>query len=151
MVNANFFAQADQLDKQVQDGEISGVTAWPLEGEAEVKEVRADYKDGKQYFFIKLLGDKGNREFAIKIPAPADKEAAKFMGMQKIYATIFALGGATPGKTSVGDAFTAAVDSVGSTVRFKLEEYTSWSDKYGKEFTNQSLASLELVEAGEFQ
>jgi hypothetical protein len=151
MANADFFAQVEQLDTDVQDGKISGIVTWPLEGHAELKDVRADYKDGKQYFFIKLIGDKGTREFAIKIPAPADKDAAKFMAMQKIYGTIFAVGGVVPGKTGVGEAFKAAHDAIGATVAYRLEEYTSFSEKHGKEFTNQALAGLAIVEAGEFQ
>ena len=151
-MDSKFFAQAEQLDTDVQEGKISGVTTWPLEGQAEVKDVRADYKDGKQYFFIKLIGDKGTREFAIRIPGPNDKEAAKFMAMQKIYGTIYALGGSTPGKTGVQAAFEAARDSIGETVAFRLEEYTSFSEKHGREFTNQSLAGLSLLgNAGEFQ
>jgi hypothetical protein len=151
MANSNFFAAAEQLDTDVQDGKITGIVTWPLEGQAELKEVRADYKDGKQFFFIKLIGDKGTREFAIKIPAPADKDAAKFMAMQKIYGTIFAVGGSIPGKTGVEDAFNAARDAIGATVAYRLEEYTSFSEKHGKEFTNQSLAGLSLVATGEFQ
>jgi hypothetical protein len=47
-------------------------------------------------------------------------------------------------------AYDLAIKNVGSQVNFKLEEYESFSEKHGKMFTNQSLASLELAEQGEF-
>ena len=74
------------------------------------------------------------------------------MAMQKIYGIIFTVGGSTPGKTSVEDAFNAAREAVGQDVFFKLEEYTSFSEKHGKHFTNQSLASLSIapVAVGDF-
>ena len=70
MANASFFASVEQLDTDVQEGKISGLVTWPMEGVAELKDIKADYKDGKQYFFVKLIGDKGMREVAIRIPTP---------------------------------------------------------------------------------
>lgn len=145
-----FFAGVNNIDSQVQNGEISGFVTWPLEGGATVQEVKADYKNGVPYFFIKLLHDsKGIREFALKVPQPQDKDAAKFMGMQRIYATLYPIGRSVPGKTSVQDAFAAASKSK-ARVNYKLEEYESFSEKHGKMFTNQSLASLTIVDDGDF-
>lgn len=152
MVDARFFAAANDIDQKVQEGEISGVTTWPLEGTCTLKEIKADYKDGKPYFFLKLVHPvKGTREMAVKVPMESDKDAAKFMGMQKIYATIYPLGKASPGKDSVQVAYQKALDAVGATLNYKMEEYESFSEKHGKMFTNQSLSALSICEeAGEF-
>lgn len=148
-MDSRFFAGANDIDKQVQNGEISGFIQWPLEGSATVQEIKADYKNGVPYFFIKLLHDsKGIREFALKVPQASDKDAAKFMGMQRIYATLYPIGGSTPGKTSVQDAF-AAASKVKPRVTYKLEEYEAFSEKHGKMFTNQSLAAI-ILEDGDF-
>lgn len=154
MVDARFFQGAEEANDKVQSGEISGFVQWPLDGTAKVDSLAADYKNGVPYLLIKLQHSvKGMREFALRIPQAQDKDTAKFMGMQKIYGTVYPIGKSTPGTHNVQAAFARAQENAGAMVKFRLEEYESFSEKHGKYFTNQSLTSLELVEGeteGEF-
>lgn len=143
-----FFGSLEALDNQVQAGEIAGYTAWPTEGVCEVLEVTAEHKNGKPYFGFKLRHPvKGVREFLVRVPQATDKDAAKFMGMQRIYATLYPISGSTPGKVTVQTAFESA-SKVQATMEFRLEEYESFSEKTGKSYTNQNLESLTLVSNG---
>lgn len=146
----NFFGQVEDISSQVKKGEIAGNISWPINGKARLVGVEKTYKTGNPYLVFKLTGENGLRDFFVKIPTSSDKDAAKFMGMQRIYKTLFLCGRSDPGTVAVGAAFENAQKAVGNTFTYELEEYEQVSSKNGQTYTNQSLSSLrpELQTAG---
>jgi hypothetical protein len=139
----------EEIDSKVSSGEITGAVSWPLEGEAEVVEVGDDVKQGKPYLTITMIHSvKGKQTFLVRVPVASDKQTAKFMGMQKIYATLFSLGGCVPAKNSPKEAFQSTQNKLKTSpirVRYKLSEYESVSPTTAKVFVNQSLETLTVV------
>lgn len=153
---SSFFMQADEIDQKVQSGEIAGFAAWELAGEAILESVKEEIKNGTNYLSFRLKGAKGPRDFLVKIPGAADKDTAKYMGTQKLYACIHSVIGATPGKISISAAWSKlkeALDEGPINVEYKLSEYESFSASTGKMYTNQSLEALALSvgESGEVE
>jgi hypothetical protein len=138
----NFFGQAEEISDKVKKGEISGSVTWPLTGTARLVGVEKTYKSGTPYLVFKLAGEAGLRDFFVRIPQAGDKDAAKFMGMQKIYKTLFLCGRSDPSTVPVGTAFENAQKAIGNSFTFDLEEYDQVSQKNGQTYTNQSLVSL---------
>lgn len=133
----------NEINSGVQNGEISGFAQWPMEGTCCVESVDLITKNGSQYFAFRLVGDRGKREFLVRIPNKSDKDSAKFMGMQKIYNTLYAFGSKV-GEDIPQKAFERAkkVCAKYGKFNFVLAEYNSFSEKTGKTFKNQSLESL---------
>lgn len=136
----------NNLHTKVQSGEVSGMVTWPLSGEAHVSKIDSTYKQGVEYISIVLKhAAKGNREFLVRVPQSTDKSAAVFMGMQRIYGTIYAVAGVSPADVDPGTAFKQAqaiAANEGPLVNFELEEYESNNSRNGQTYVNQSLKSL---------
>jgi hypothetical protein len=149
MTQPSVFGQANEISKMIQDGEIKGVTAWPISGTAKVQKINSVFRESKQYLSIDLIHPTiGTREFLIAVPGFERTDAGIFMGFQKIYATLFVLAGCNPTDYSMDEAYhIAQKTAIGKTVNYELEEYEQMSSKTGKYYTNQSLKSLCFIEA----
>jgi len=141
----NVLVELDELDRQVQDGEITGIIEWPLTGTCTVEEISLTSKNGSQYFSLKLFGDKGKRIFLVRIPNKQDSESAKFMGMKKIYNTVYALGSKIGGVSPQGAYIFAKTQCGKNKFKYALSTYNS-PGRNGNVFVNQSLESLEIID-----
>lgn len=150
----NIFEQANQIERKVAAGEIGGAVSWPLEGEATLLEVGSEYKKGNPYITFKMRHPvKGTQTFLVRIPTANDKDGAKFMAMQRIYATVYAAADVTAGSKTPEETFNILSEDLKSgeiTVKYVLSEYTTISQQTGKEFVNQSLESLTPIDSGDF-
>lgn len=146
----NIFEQANDVNKKVAEGEITGAVTWPLEGQARLMEVKSEFKKGNPYLAFKLAHDvKGTQVFLVRLPTHADKDSAKFMGMQRIYATLFSAAQIAAGSQPPEAVFNALVKDIHENgeipVQYTLTNYETLSQQTGKTFTNQSLEALAVV------
>jgi len=142
-----FFGTTDNLQKKVNAGEIKGFASWPVSGQARLVSVGKLLKAGAPYLSFKLSSKEGVQEFLVRLPQESDKEMAKFLSMQRIYKTLFVIGGSDPATHPVSEAFERAqkaADGRALEVAYTLSEYESVSQATGKTFKNQSLESLNI-------
>lgn len=147
----NIFEQANQINAKVVSGELGGAVTWPLNGRAVLVEVKAEYKKGNPYIAFRLMHEeKGAQSFLVRLPNASDKDTAKFMSMQRLYATLYAAAKVPAGSKDPEPVFNALVEDIHQNgdllVDYTLSEYETVSQQTGKTFINQSLESLKVIE-----
>lgn len=142
----NFFGTADAIKSQVDSGAVKGFQTWPVEGQAFVHNVSKEYKNGSPYVAISMsTSGRGLQKFFVRVPQEHDKEMAKFLGIQKLYKTLYVVGNVDVVGNGIGVAFEAAqkrLEKDPIPVSYVLSEYETISEKNGKAYTNQSLEEL---------
>lgn len=139
----------NNIDSGVKSGTISGggMLQLPLTGEAILFDVDLHNDNGNQYmsFFLTLPGSSDYRRFQLRTPSENDKHAAQYLGMQRIYSTLF---GAIKADskidlvTTVWLKITEALKASSIKVQYECAENSFISKRDGKEIKTLELNRL---------
>lgn len=141
-----FLDELKAIKAQADSGELKGYAIWPLKGDAKVIKVSETYKVGKPYLSFTLANNKhGTTDFLVRVPLASDKDAAKILGLQRIYSTLFTIAGADITKHDPAQAIEMARKRLPVDVSYSLQEYEQVSQKNGQTYKNQSLESLDVI------
>jgi len=148
-IMSSFFESLKNIKKKADSGELKGFAVWPLQGEATLTRVGTEYKMGKPYLSFGLISQRqGSADFLVRVPLDSDKDAAKIMGLQRIYSTLFAAGNFDITRYDPEMALKELQTKLPLKVNYSLQEYEQVSSKNGQTYKNQSLESLEPVVTG---
>lgn len=146
----------DQIDQDVKEGKIQGNTlAFPsLTGNAyfywiELKNV------GNNSFLEICLALEDNtmarKTFSLWLPQHSSNPNAKFMAMQRVYNTVFSACKKDSKSAKLSDVYNGLqklFETKSILVSFALQERKSFSERTGKEYTNQDLESMTHIGFG---
>jgi hypothetical protein len=139
----------NQIDNGVKQGTISGGgnLQLPLQGEAILFDIDIHTDNSNQYmsFFLTVPGSQDFRRFQLRTPSQNDKHAAQYLGMQRIYATLFGAIKADPKAdlvTAVWERLTETLKTNSIKVQYEAAENSFISKRDGKEIKTLELNRL---------
>lgn len=145
----NNLSSLNQIDQGVKKGEISGggMLDLPLKGEAILFDIDVFTRNNNQFlaFYLTLPGAHDYRRFDIRCPSGNDKQAAQYLGMQRIYATLFGAVKADPKSQLVDAVYNQAAEMLKANsikVAYALSERSFISQRDGTEKKMMDLDSL---------
>lgn len=139
----------NQIDNGVKTGAITGggMLALPASGEAILFDCDLHTQNGNTFmsFFLTLPGSRDYRRFQIRLPSTTDKQAAQYLGMQRVYKTLYGAIKANPDNeppTKVWDSLMEGLKQNSVRVAIETEERSYVSQRDGKEVKTTELLSI---------